>query len=297
MNNRIQKVLSQAGYGSRREIERWIEEGRISVNGQPATLGQSVSLSDRITLNKRPVSVRQRMPTTTQVLIYNKPVGEVSSFKDPEGRPTVFQRLPKLSQGKWIMIGRLDINTAGLLLFTNNGQLANALMHPKQEIERVYRVRVLGEPKAELLDKLLQPTDIGDGDMAKFDAYVIDPVNPEEDKVNRWLSVSLHEGKNREVRKLLETLGLQVNRLIRIRYGSVDLPKNLRQGKYDLLSDKDIQALKALTKPAKPEKDISAQPTPKAPHKKIQAKPKAKAQIKAVKPQSSEKRFKPHNKN
>ena len=227
MSERIQKVLARAGYGSRREIERWIEQGEIKVNGKIATLGDQVSPDDRILVRGKPVSIKQAERSRARIIAYHKPVGEVVTRSDPEGRATVFEHLPKIQSGRWVAIGRLDLNTSGLLLFTNDGELANRLMHPSHEIERTYAVRVKGEVTQEILNRLLAGVELEDGPAA-FNA--IDDAGGSG--LNHWYHVRLKEGRNREVRRLWESQGLMVSRLMRIAYGPVTLSRSLKEGRW-----------------------------------------------------------------
>lgn len=216
---RIQKVLARAGLASRREIEEWIRAGEILLNGTLAKLGDRWREGDRLTVRGRPVNVEQRFSQATRVLLYHKPVGEVVSRRDPEGRPTIFTQLPRLEIGRWINVGRLDINTQGLLLVTNNGELANRLMHPSSEIEREYAVRVLGNPSDEVLERLRQGVELEDGP-AHFNAIA----DAGGEGANHWFHVTVSEGRNRIVRRLWESQGIVVSRLIRIRFGDIMLP-------------------------------------------------------------------------
>ena len=237
MGERIQKVLAEAGVASRRAIETLIEEGRISVNGAPATLGQKVELSDRIKVDGRAVRL-SKTQAATRVLLYKKRVGELVTRDDPEGRKTIFKKLPDLESGRWIAVGRLDINTSGLLLLTNDGELARRLTHPSYEIEREYAVRVLGEMNDEILGKLRKGVMLEDG-MAHFDR--IEPGDNEDGEgANQWWRVSLREGRNREVRRLFESQGLQVSRLIRVRYGPVELGRGVKSGGYRELTPDEM---------------------------------------------------------
>ena len=227
MSEKLQKVLANAGLGSRRKMETWIEEGRVSVNGAIASLGARVELSDEIRCDGKviPQSAKQSF---CRVLMYNKPEGEICSRDDPEGRKTVFERLPRIQTGRWIAIGRLDINTSGLLLFTNDGELANRLMHPRNTIEREYAVRVFGEVSETALNAMRKGVVLDDGP-AKFEKLTRRPQFDDE-SLNAWFNVVLREGRNREVRRIWESQSLQVSRLIRTRYGDVALPNRLPQG-------------------------------------------------------------------
>ena len=238
MAERIQKILSRAGYGSRREIERWVEAGDILVNGQPATTGQPIDENDKVILRGQVLKLASRLKSKPQVLLYHKKVGEICSRHDPEGRPTVFDNLPKLSSGRWIQVGRLDINTDGLLLFTTDGELANRLMHPSYEIEREYAVRVLGEVTDQIIETLSTGVMLEDG-MAKFSQIKFEG----GEGANSWYHVILHEGRNREVRRLWESQDLMVSRLRRIRYGDIKLDRSLRSGQFE---DLDIKGMRKL---------------------------------------------------
>lgn len=220
---RLQKVLARAGLGSRREIEAWIAEGRLSLNRRPAQLGDRYHPGDFLTLNGRMINVERRIDTVTRVLIYHKPTGEVVSRKDPEGRPIIFTQLPRLEAGRWIAVGRLDINTQGLLLVTNNGELANRLMHPSRQVEREYAVRVLGHIRESSLEIMQQGVALEDG-IAKFEQIL--PAGGEG--ANHWYHVLVKEGRNRLVRRLWESQDIVVSRLIRIRYGDIALPPRLK---------------------------------------------------------------------
>ena len=224
---RLQKLLAAAGYGSRREIEAWISAGRLRLNGAPAKLGERAAPGDRIELDGKVLALKAG-GARPRVLLYHKPDGEMVTRRDPEGRPTVFQRLPAIPGGKWVAVGRLDINTAGLLLLTDSGELANRLMHPRYEVEREYAVRVLGELRPEERAQLLAGVALADG-TARFDS--LEPSGAAEG-ANRWYRVVLREGRNREVRRLFEALGRKVSRLLRVRYGPVALPRDLRPGRW-----------------------------------------------------------------
>lgn len=235
---KLHKVLAQAGLGSRMEMEKLILEGRITVNNQPAHVGQRVQLDDQIKINGKPVRVTLRTPPA-RVLAYHKPVGEVVTRDDPQNRPTVFRRLPHLPQGKWQSVGRLDLNTEGLLLFTNSGELANRLMHPRFGLQREYAVRVLGALTAEERQKLLDGVTLADGP-AQFESIKAEGVG---EGANQWYRVTISEGRNREVRRMFEAVGHAVSRLIRIRYGAMLLPRGLRRGQWMELHENDIYSL------------------------------------------------------
>ncbi len=237
MSERLQKFLANLGLGSRRQIETWIRERRLTVNGTPAKLGDQVDGTETIRLDGKAVAPASR-PWRRRVLAYYKPVGEVTSRHDPEGRPTVFQHLPPLKEGRWIAVGRLDITTQGLLLLTNDGELANRLMHPSSQIEREYAVRVLGEVGPAVLQRLREGVELEDGP-ARFDTIV----DAGGSGANHWYHVILREGRTREVRRLWEGQGVLVSRLLRVRYGSVSLRRGLHPGKWDELDDIQIAAL------------------------------------------------------
>lgn len=233
---KLQKVLARTGLGSRREMERWIEAGRVVVNGKPAKLGDRVDDRARINVDDRPLD---RTPAQqTRCILYHKPTGEVCSRNDPQGRRTVFERLPKLKSGRWISIGRLDFNTSGLLLFTTDGELANALMHPSSNIEREYMVRVMGQVEPAMLQRMTEGVMLEDG-VARF----TDIQDGGGDGINRWFYVVLMEGRNREVRRLWESQGLTVSRLKRVRYGEVFIPSRVKQGQWIELEPKEIKSL------------------------------------------------------
>ncbi|MFS2225664.1 23S rRNA pseudouridine(2605) synthase RluB [Pantoea sp. B65] len=227
MSEKLQKVLARAGHGSRREIETMISAGRVSVEGKLATLGDRIELdkSLKIRIDGHIVSINESATEVCRVLAYYKPEGELCTRNDPEGRPTVFDRLPKLRGARWIAVGRLDVNTCGLLLFTTDGELANRLMHPSQEVEREYAVRVFGQIDEDKIRQLSRGVQLEDGPAAfktiKFAGG---------EGINQWYNVTLTEGRNREVRRLWEAVGVQVSRLIRVRYGDIHLPKGLPRG-------------------------------------------------------------------
>lgn len=236
---KLHKVLAQAGMGSRLEMEQLILEGRISVNGEPAHIGQRIQYGDVIKVNGKPVRVRIA-PPPPRVLAYHKPAGEVVSHDDPQNRPTVFRRLPRLQSGKWQSVGRLDLNTEGLLLLTNSGELANRLMHPRFGLQREYAVRVLGALSNDEKQRLLDGVRLDDG-IAQFASI-------EEgggEGANCWYRVTISEGRNREVRRMFEAVGHAVSRLIRIRYGSMLLPRGLRRGVWLELDPRDVDRLTA----------------------------------------------------
>lgn len=242
---RLQKFLANCGFGSRREIERWIDDGRITVNNKVATLGVRVNNKSVITLDGKKLNINTRPKSSeARVIIYNKPEGEVCTRKDEKDRRTVFESLPKLKNERWIAIGRLDLNTSGLLLFTTDGELANKLMHPSSEFEREYAVRILGELSVESLKKLTSGVKLEDG-IAKFKR--IKQKRTSKDSANKWYDVILTEGRNREVRRLFESQGVRVSRLKRVRFGDIHLPKDLKQGQCLELSADDLSHLGSCT--------------------------------------------------
>ena len=240
---KLHKALADAGFGSRRELEEWIVAGRVSVNGLPAHVGQRVGPEDKIRLNGKLVQLKflLRLP---RVLVYHKPEGEIVSKDDPDGRPSVFARLPRLKSGRWVSIGRLDFNSCGLLLFTNDGGLANRMMHPRYEIEREYAVRVLGEATPEMLERLRGGIQLEDG-LASFSLIA----EAGGEGSNRWYRVVLTEGRNREVRRMFEAVGLLVSRLMRVRYGPVHLSPRLKRGQCRDLEQGEVQELLTLLPP------------------------------------------------
>ncbi|MGL1832905.1 23S rRNA pseudouridine(2605) synthase RluB [Rhodocyclaceae bacterium SMB388] len=240
---RLQKVLAQMGIGSRREVEEWITAGKVLVNDQTATLGQKIGPGDRVKYNGKliPLKFQTRTP---RLLIYHKPEGEIVSREDPDGRPTVFERLPIVRKGRWIAVGRLDFNTSGLLLFTNDGTLANQLMHPRYELEREYAVRLLGQLTDEQIESLTSGIELEDGP-ARF----ISLSDAGGEGINHWYRVSLMEGRNREVRRMFEAVGLTVSRLMRVRYGPVTLPSRLKRGMWMELPEEEVCAIAGLPRP------------------------------------------------
>jgi 23S rRNA pseudouridine2605 synthase len=234
---KLHKVLAQAGLGSRLEMEQLILEGRISVNNEPAHIGQRIQFGDQVKINGKPLRIRID-PPPPRVIAYHKPAGEIVTHDDPKNRPTVFRKLPRLQHGKWQSVGRLDLNTEGLLLFTSSGELANRLMHPRFGLEREYAVRVLGALSNEEKQKLLDGVMLEDG-MAQFGSIE----NGGGEGSNCWYRVTISEGRNREVRRMMEAVGHAVSRLIRIRYGAMVLPHGLRRSTFMELDEADIRAL------------------------------------------------------
>ncbi len=238
IGERLQKVLAQAGVGSRREMEEWIAAGRVKVNGEVATLGMRVAEGDRVQVDGR--AIRLRMGETQKaprVLLYHKQEGEIVSRDDPDGRPSVFDNLPRIAGQKWIAIGRLDFNTSGLMIFTTSGELANRLMHPRFEVEREYAVRVQGEMAPEQMKQMLhQGIELEDG-VVKF-AKLTDEGG---EGFNHWYRIVIKEGRNREVRRTFEALGLPVSRLIRVRFGIVNLPPSIKRGKMAELGSEEVK--------------------------------------------------------
>ncbi len=245
MTIRLQKLLATAGLASRRQVEQWIVEGRLTVAGRIAKLGDRAGPEDEIRLDGRRLELGAARAAERQVLLYYKPLGEVTTRRDPQARPTVFERLPPPAGGRWIVVGRLDVNTAGLLLFTTDGDLAHRLMHPSSGIEREYLVRVRGRPDGQTIRKLLRGVPLEDGPAA-FDRIVEEPAPAgEETARNASYRLVLHEGRNREVRRIWEAVGYEVSRLLRIRYGPVELPRDLRPGRWRLLDEPLIGRLAA----------------------------------------------------
>ncbi len=277
---KLQKILARAGFGSRREVEKLIAEGLVKVNGKVAQLGDRAFPDDKIKVRDHEVRETRLAKQPTQVILYNKPEGQVTSRKDEKGRDTVFQHLPRIINSRWVAIGRLDMNTSGLLIFTNNGELANRMMHPSYEVEREYSVRVFGEVSEDTLKQLKKGIKLDDG-WAKFDRIVKLP-QQDDDSLNQWYKVVIKEGRNREVRRMWEAVGVQVSRLIRTRYGQFQLPRNLRQGKSEALTWRQVnQLLKSVGLPEEPRPDQF--------HKKVSAaqpvaKPKTKKKAKRNRP-------------
>ena len=235
----MQKILAAAGLGSRRGLEREIEAGQIHINGEQATLGDTVKSGDKVRYGHREFRIEPDAPNL-RTLMYNKPVGEVTTRKDPEGRPTVFDNLPHVKHGRWIAVGRLDLNTSGLLLLTTDGELANQMMHPSSGIDREYACRIYGEVSDEQLETLKSGVQLEDGPASFSDIQRAG----ETDGENAWFHVVIMEGRNREVRRLWESQGVKVSRLKRVRYGAVFLPKHLRRGRWEELSREDHRILR-----------------------------------------------------
>ena len=238
MKTRIHKVLADHGIGSRRGIESLIRQKKVLVNGQLASIGQLVSEQDIFEVEGRTVRLSKKDPTKRRILMYNKKVGEISSRNDPDHKKTIFDSLPKLRSGRWVSVGRLDINTSGLILFTNDGSLANQLMHPSSNIEREYIARVHGNVTDEILNNLIEGVKLDDG-FAKF----TDVQGGRKGNTNQWFAMVIMEGRTREVRRLWESQGLEISRLKRVRYGNVFLPANLKQGAYKELSKSEVNVL------------------------------------------------------
>lgn len=239
MAERIQKLLASAGIASRREAERMIEQGRVSVNGKVIKLGDKAELTDTLRVDGKVIRLNRRPDAKHRVLVYHKPEGQICTRSDPEGRPTIYENLPRLRSGRWIAVGRLDINTSGLILLTTDGELANRLMHPSHEVEREYAVRVLGEVTEATLRKLRKGVELDDG-MAKFNSIR----DAGGQGANHWYHVTLNEGRNREVRRLWESQEIRVSRLSRVRYGPIMLRRGLKPGGWDELERADINTLR-----------------------------------------------------
>ena len=241
MDEKLQKFLANRGYGSRRQVEQWISDGRVRLNNSVAKIGDRVSINDSIFLDNK--KVRSRELVETHIIVYNKPEGLVSTTKDTRGRPLVFDNLPPLKRGKWISVGRLDINTSGLMLFTTNGELANRLMHPKYSIDRKYLVRVYGKVEKKNIEALKKGILIGDEYSRFKNIEYKNEVLKDQVRLNNWFQVTLGSGKNREVRSLWESQGFEVSRLKRISYGPVILPSFVRPGNYSYLTEKEVAQL------------------------------------------------------
>lgn len=243
MSEKIQKVLANAGIGSRRQIEAMIAAGRITINGRVATIGDRMTYRDKICVDGREIKLVKSKNQQSRVLLYHKPEGEMCTRNDPEGRPTIFDRLPLIRNSRWICVGRLDFNTAGLLMITNDGELAHRLMHPSSEIEREYAVRIRGDVSPEILEQLMTGVKLEDG-LAQFNQIT----DAGGHGANHWYHVTVKEGRNRLVRRLWEAVGFSVSRLIRIRFGPVYLPSGLRRGHYVELKDYEVTELERFIK-------------------------------------------------
>lgn len=238
MDEKVQKVLARAGFGSRRELEEWIKQGRVKINGNVARIGDRVSKGDALLVDGKKVNPNSAVTEMQRVLLYNKPEDEICSRKDPEGRASVFDKLPKITHGRWVAIGRLDINTSGLLLFTTDGELANRLMHPSSNIDREYAVRVMGDVTQEVIDNMMKGVMIDDH-LCRF----TDIQYFAGEGANRWYHVVLMEGRNREVRKLWESQGIRVSRLKRVRYGPIFIPSKVKKGEFFELPKEEMALL------------------------------------------------------
>jgi 23S rRNA pseudouridine2605 synthase len=238
MTEKLQKVLARAGFGSRREIEKWIAKGRIKVNGKVAVVGDRVTDDDKIIVDGKKLAPQKKIREDRRVILYNKPENEVSTRSDPEGRRTVFDKLPPLKHGRWVSVGRLDLNTSGLLLFTTDGELANKLMHPSSQIEREYAVRILGDVTPEMVQEMHKGVIIEDH-LCRF----TDIQHYGGEGVNQWYHVVLLEGRNREVRKLWESQGVKVSRLKRVRFGPLFIPSSVVKGRFNELGKTEIEKL------------------------------------------------------
>ncbi len=256
---RLQKLLAAAGLGSRRSVEQWIRDGRVTIGGRVAQLGDRATPNDEVCLDGRKLDLNPAQLESRELLLYHKPVGEVTTRSDPQGRPTVFERLPQPGNGRWITVGRLDVNTSGLLLFTTDGELAHRLMHPSSEIEREYLVRVRGRPEPGLVRQLLDGVQLDDGP-ARFDRVTQEVGEETSDGINTTFRVVLHEGRNREVRRLWHAVGLEVSRLLRVRYGPIELPRDLRPGTTRLVDAETIEKLAAVAVRSPPPASSSAPP-------------------------------------
>jgi 23S rRNA pseudouridine2605 synthase len=240
-DHKLQKLLAEAGLGSRRDMEEAITAGRVSVNGKTATLGQRITRRDVVRVDSKPIRLKSGREAP-EVLIYHKPPGEIVSHDDPEGRPAVFDSLPQPKSGRWVAVGRLDFNTEGLLILTNSGDLANRLMHPRYEVEREYSVRVVGELTDDQADMLLDGVELEDGP-ARFMKLDEGEFSDEGPGVNRWYRVMIREGRNREVRRMFEKVSVMVSRLIRTRFGPIALPRGLRRGQARPLTPLEVTDL------------------------------------------------------
>lgn len=243
MDDKLQKLLAHAGHGSRREIEKWISDGRLSVNGKRAKLGDRASANDRILLDGRLLVLQSPQLEPIKALMYHKPEGEICTRKDPKGRPTVFENLPGIPNGRWVSVGRLDINTSGLLLFTNSGELANKLMHPSTGLEREYLVRIRGRASDNTVKTLTGKGVEIDGKSAKFEIVVA--ADMAEEGTNHWYRVIIKEGRYREVRRMWDAVGHTVSRLKRVRYGTIRLNRDLKRGKVRKIAPMQLERMVA----------------------------------------------------
>lgn len=241
MDDKLQKLLAHAGLGSRRELEGWISDGRVSVNGKRAKLGDRASARDRILVDGRLIALQSTRFEPIKALIYHKPEGEICTRKDPKGRPTVFENLPAIPNGRWVSIGRLDLNTSGLLLFTNSGELANKLMHPSTGLEREYLVRIRGRASDTTIEKLTRKGVDIDGKPAKFESVLAADMS--EEGTNHWYKVVIKEGRYREVRRMWDAVGHTVSRLKRVRYGTIKLTRDLKQGQVSKIAPMQLEKL------------------------------------------------------
>ncbi|NND82613.1 MAG: rRNA pseudouridine synthase [Gammaproteobacteria bacterium] len=241
MSEKIQKILAHAGYGSRREIEGWIDAGRITVNGKRAKLGDRATTADRMLLDGKLLQLASRGPEVIKALLYHKPEGEICTRSDPQGRPTIFEKLPAISGGRWVSVGRLDVNTSGLLLLTNNGELANQLMHPSTGVEREYLARIRGIANPQTIERLTNGKLKIDGKSARFESVSL--ADMAEEGTNHWYRVVIKEGRYREVRRMWEACGHTVSRLKRIRYGTVKLSRDLKSGRAAKMAPKQLEKL------------------------------------------------------
>lgn len=241
MNDKLQKLLAHAGHGSRREIETWIADGRITVNGKRAKLGDRASAIDRILVDGKLIHLTSKASEYIKALVYHKPEGEICTRKDPKGRPTIFENLPAIPNGRWVSVGRLDINTSGLIILTNSGELANRLMHPSTGLEREYMVRIRGQANADTLTKLTQTGVDIDGRPARFESVL--PADMAEQGTNHWYRVIIKEGRYREVRRMWDAVGHTVSRLKRIRYGTIKLTREVKRGQHAKIAPMQLEKL------------------------------------------------------
>ena len=241
MNDKLQKLLAHAGLGSRREIETWISAGRITVNGKRAKLGERAAAADRILLDGKVMHLSNQRNETIKALLYHKPEGQICTRKDPGGRPTIFETLPAIPGGRWVSVGRLDINTSGLILLTNNGDLANKLMHPSTGLEREYLVRIRGKASEKTIETLTKSGVMIDGKPAHFESVLV--ADMAQEGTNHWYRVVIKEGRNREVRRMWDEVGHTVSRLKRIRYGTIKLTRDLKQGQHAKVAPMQLEKL------------------------------------------------------